>query len=239
MAISFITGSAGGGVKAGTTFSLSQSSVQVGDVLVLCINSIANSTPVLPTDSMSNTWSGRTSGNQIIMTATATAAGTCTITFTGLPSGTWAAEVLAVRGATEPSGVVGVKGNVTSGTDGTVTTGGDTPASGDAVVGIAVYNGPAGDTMTDDSDTLNGTWTAGLKSTVTTGGSATANEFAYMQAKLCTASGAQTFNPVDATSKRAGVIGIIRIPQAVTITTVQPITRRPFNFATIMDRANR
>ena len=73
-----------------------------------------------------------------------------------------------------------------------VATAGTALVAGDLVIGSVSFENNA--QMTSDADTLNGSWAA-IVGTFTTGGAADTNVGTGSQAKIVTATGAQTFNP--------------------------------------------
>jgi hypothetical protein len=100
-----------------------------------------------------------------------------------------------------------------------------TPVAADLVIGLADKQQPQG-TFTADSDTTNGSWSAAIDSG-TTGGTSNTNVNAYIQTKIVTAGGNQTFNLTNGLSTgHAGVIAMVPFTAAgsATLTATATLT---------------
>lgn len=156
-----------------------------------------------------------------VLTLASTPAGSYTVTAT--KAGTTTAiscVVIVLRGADATSLRQTTNETGSSGTSPSATLTG--VASGSAVVGAVVTDGPGSDitSWSADSDTVNGSW-IGPTGTGSAGGGATSNTTSGLYDKMTTGAGDQTLNPVLGTS-RAFIIMLLEVPAGSGNQTVNP-----------------
>lgn len=127
----------------------------------------------------------------------------------------WGGNAMKVTGAANEIGVAAVGADSASTTSAAPTATSGSLAVGDLVIGAISLKGPSGDTITQDTDTVGGTWTTLIQSG-TSGGSATGNQTFRGAYKIVTAAGAQTYNPVPGTARNYAEL-ILGIKPAVAI----------------------
>jgi hypothetical protein len=93
-----------------------------------------------------------------------------------------------------------------------------TPLSGDLVLGVMSKEFTTGG-VTADADTTNGSWSAGIEA-ATSNGAAT-DALAFLQWKITTGAGTQTFNPTTVSGTGDGTIAVIALAPASDPTTAQ------------------
>lgn len=142
-------------------------------------------------------------------------AGTNTVTIT-MPTGA-ADRVMSVewwRGLGPLRGSAFTNGSTTN-----ASTTATNPVTGDAVLAMNCWEHSAASTITDDTDTTNGTWSRGLRalgSQVASAGTTTAAVKMSTQSKSpVTATGSQTFNPTNSTTTDSVGIVLVFTPAPV------------------------
>ena len=218
MAVTLVSATAITGVKGVTTVTSGAITVLAGDIAVVCgLGANATLTSIVCTDSQSNAYTNfqqnlSSNGRGVLSYATMASSGSPTFTITVNASSSIVGIVYILRGGTLTGAVTSTLATASATATPSIVSG--TANVGDAIIAFVGANGPAGDTFTDDVDTLNGSWAASTVSGTTSGAVAT-NATAHAQSKIqTTASSTQTHNPTLGTA-RLWMDAIIVVPAAV------------------------